>query len=165
MKQCYIQLKKISDYINSIIKVFIFLVLVAMTIIITMQIICRVFFTALSWTEELSRYLLVWGSLLAATVAYKQGSHIAVTFMVEKFKDRKRKVITILSNTITIIFFLIGIYYGIKMISLQIYQTSPALLIPMKIIYLCFPFSFLIMLYYGIVSLIGELTRDKEIKG
>jgi TRAP-type C4-dicarboxylate transport system permease small subunit len=165
MKQCYIQLKKISDYINSIIKVFIFLVLVAMTIIITMQIICRVFFTALSWTEELSRYLLVWGSLLAATVAYKQGSHIAVTFMVEKFKDRKRKVITILSNTITIIFFLIGIYYGIKMISLQIYQTSPALLIPMKIIYLCFPFSFLIMLYYGIVSLIGELIRDKEIKG
>ena len=165
MKQCYTQLNKISDYINSIIKVFVFLILAAMTIIITMQIICRVFFTALSWTEELSRYLLVWGSLLAATVAYKQGSHIAITFIIEKFKDHKRKVITILSNIITIIFFLIGIYYGIRMISLQIYQTSPALLIPMRIIYLCLPLSFLIMLYYGIVNLVGELTMSKEIKG
>ena len=162
MGQFYIKLKKISDYLNSIIKVLVFVILAAMTIIITIQIICRVFFTALSWTEELSRYLLVWGSLLTATVAYKQGAHIAITFIVEKLKDQRRKVISILANIISIIFFLIGIYYGIRMISLQVYQTSPALLIPMKIIYLCLPLSFLIMLYYGIVNLIGELTNFRE---
>jgi TRAP-type C4-dicarboxylate transport system permease small subunit len=165
MAQCYIKLKKISDYLNSIIKFLVFLMLAAMTIVITLQIICRVFFTALSWTEELSRYLLVWGSLLAATVAYKQGAHIAITFVVEKLKDKRRKALSILANIISIVFFLIGIYYGIKMISLQIYQTSPALLIPMKIIYLCLPLSFLIMLYYGIVNLIGELIMSKEIEG
>jgi len=165
MGQFYIKLKKISNYLNSIIKVIIFLMLAAMTIIITAQIICRVFFTALSWTEELSRYLLVWGSLLAATVAYKQGAHIAITFIVEKLKGQRRKAISILANIISIIFFLIGIYYGIKMISLQIYQTSPALLIPMKIIYLCLPLSFSIMLYYGIVNLIGELIMSKEVNG
>lgn len=164
MIQFYIQLKKIGDSLNSIIKVFVFLTLAAMTIIITTQIICRVFFTALSWTEELSRYLLVWGSLFAASVAYKQGSHIAINFMVEKLKGQKRKAMTILSNIMTIIFFLIGIYYGTKMISLQIYQTSPALLIPMKIIYLCLPLSFSIMLYYGITNLIGELTGSEEVK-
>lgn len=165
MAQCYIKLKKISDYLNSIIKFLVFLMLAAMTIVITLQIICRVFFTALSWTEELSRYLLVWGSLLAATVAYKQGAHIAITFVVEKLKDKRRKALSILANIISIVFFLIGIYYGIRMISLQIYQTSPALLIPMKIIYLCLPLSFLIMLYYGIVNLIGELIMSKEIEG
>jgi len=149
MGQFYIKLKKISNYLNSIIKVIIFLMLAAMTIIITAQIICRVFFTALSWTEELSRY----------------GAHIAITFIVEKLKGQRRKAISILANIISIIFFLIGIYYGIKMISLQIYQTSPALLIPMKIIYLCLPLSFSIMLYYGIVNLIGELTMSKEVNG
>ncbi|MEA1940130.1 MAG: TRAP transporter small permease [Candidatus Caldatribacteriota bacterium] len=164
MKQFYLKLKEIGDYLNSIIKIFIFLMLAAMTIIITAQIICRVFFTALSWTEELSRYLLVWGSLLAATIAYKQGSHIAINFIVEKLKDKRRKTITIFTNIMTIIFFLIGINYGIKMISLQIFQTSPALLIPMKIIYLCLPLSFSIMLYYGIVNLLGELTGYKEMK-
>jgi len=165
MAQCYIKLKKISDYLNSIIKFLVFLMLAIMIIVITMQIIYRVFFTALSWTEELSRYLLVWGSLLAATVAYKQGAHIAITFVVEKLKDKRRKALSILANIISIVFFLIGIYYGIRMISLQIYQTSPALLIPMKIIYLCLPLSFLIMLYYGIVNLIGELIMSKEIEG
>jgi len=54
MGQFYIKLKKISNYLNSIIKVIIFLMLAAMTIIITAQIICRVFFTALSWTEGCS---------------------------------------------------------------------------------------------------------------
>jgi TRAP-type C4-dicarboxylate transport system permease small subunit len=162
MAKFYLQLKKISDNLNSVIKTLTFIMLVTMTIIVTLQIICRVFFTALSWTEELSRYLLVWGSLFAATVAYKQGSHIAITFIVEKLKNQTRKKVSMLAYFITILFFIVGIYYGTKMISLQIFQTSPALLIPMKIVYLCLPLSFSIMLYYGLVNLIGELANFKE---
>lgn len=162
MGKFYLQLKKISDNLNSVIKTLTFIMLVTMTIIVTAQIICRVFFTALSWAEELSRYLLVWGSLFAATVAYKQNSHIAITFVVEKLKNQTRKKVSILTYFITILFFIVGIYYGTKMISLQIFQTSPALLIPMKIVYLCLPLSFSIMLYYGLVNLIGELANFKE---
>jgi TRAP-type C4-dicarboxylate transport system permease small subunit len=164
MGKFYLQLKKISDNLNSVIKTLTFIMLMAMTIIVTAQIICRVFFTALSWTEELSRYLLVWGSLFAATVAYKQNSHIAITFVVEKLKNQTRKKVSMLTYFITIIFFIVGIYYGTKMISLQIFQRSPALLIPMKIVYLCLPLSFSVMLYYGLVNLIGELANFKEVE-
>jgi len=70
----------------------------------------------------------------------------------------------ILSYSVSILFFIVAIYYGIKMISLQIYQTSPALLIPMKIVYLCLPLSFSVMLYHGLVNLIGELIKFKEVE-
>jgi TRAP-type C4-dicarboxylate transport system permease small subunit len=162
MTQFYYKLKKLSDGLNSLIKNIVFIMLIAMTIIVTIQIIFRVFFTALSWTEELSRYLLVWGSLFAATVAYKQNSHIAITFVIEKLKNQTRKKVSILIYFITILFFIVGIYYGTKMISLQIFQTSPALLIPMKIVYLCLPLSFSVMLYYGLVNLVGELANFRE---
>ncbi len=164
MYQIYNQLNRIGDYLNKVIKALIFIMFAAMTVIITLQIICRVFFSALSWTEEMSRYLLVWGSLMAATVAYKQGSHIAISFLVERLNSRNQKSITILANILIIIFFLIGIIYSIKMISLQIFQTSPALLIPMRTIYLCLPLSFSIMLYYGILKLIDELTKYREVE-
>ena len=38
----------------------------------------------LSWTEELSRFLLVWASLLAAAVATKRRSHFRVAFVIER---------------------------------------------------------------------------------
>lgn len=164
MERFYHTFKKVSDGLNSLIKIVVFVLLFALVITVTIQIIFRVFFTPFSWTEELSRYLLVWDSLLAATVAYKQNSHIAITFVIDKLAIRAKKMFRILSYSVSILFFIVAIYYGIKMISLQIYQTSPALLIPMKIVYLCLPLSFLVMLYHGLVNLIGELIKFKEVE-
>ena len=38
----------------------------AMVIITTAQIICRIWFTALSWSEEVTRFLLIWATFLGS---------------------------------------------------------------------------------------------------
>ena len=157
MEKIYLEFKRISETLNVFIKALTGVMLIVMTIVVTIQIIFRIFFNALSFTEEISRYLLVWSSLFAASVAYKQGAHIAVTFLVEKFKGKLKGIMAIIINLLSIIFFMIAILYGFQLINMQVFQTSPALLIPMRYIYLCIPISFLVMLFHSLVMLWGEV--------
>ncbi|MBA1334168.1 MAG: hypothetical protein HPY66_1877 [Firmicutes bacterium] len=54
--------RRISDAIDQAISKIVFIAIAGMILSITMQIVFRVFFSALTWTEELSRYLLVWST-------------------------------------------------------------------------------------------------------
>lgn len=56
------------------------LILLAVMVVVTgMQIVFRVFFKTLTWSEELCRYLLVWSSFVGASCVYHSGGHISVT--------------------------------------------------------------------------------------
>ncbi len=165
MKKFIKVLDKIGDILNYIISKFVMTLLSIMIGVVTLQIIAREFFTAFSWTEELSRYLLVWGSFFAATIAYKKGSHIAITFVVNLFNEKTRRIVKLTMDILSSIFFVVMIYFGFKMISLQIYQTSPAMQIPMRLVYLCIPLSGIIMLYYNIEEIIGRDLKKEEENG
>jgi TRAP-type transport system small permease protein len=162
MEKVYFQFARISEVLNNVIKFLIGTMLIIMTVVVTVQIIFRIFFDALSYTEEMSRYLLVWSSLFAASVAYKQGSHIAVTFIVEQFKGKANKLMTIIINLVCIVFFLNAINYSLQLINMQVFQTSPALLIPMRYIYLSIPLSFSVMLFHSVVMLWGEFIESSR---
>ncbi len=98
-------IEKISLTIDNAIKYITFLAIICMIIAITMQIIFRVFFDALSWSEEAARYLLVWSTFLGATMAYKRGMHIAVTFLIDVFPSAARKILQIISHVLAAVFF------------------------------------------------------------
>ena len=78
-------INKVSDLLDKICSVILVAMLAGMVLTTSLQIICRVFFTALSWSEEVTRYLLVWSTFLGAGCVYKKGGHISVTFAQEKF--------------------------------------------------------------------------------
>jgi TRAP-type C4-dicarboxylate transport system permease small subunit len=50
----------------------------AMVVLTGAQIVCRVAFTALDWSEELTRYLMVWAIFLGVSCMYKRMGHISV---------------------------------------------------------------------------------------
>lgn len=162
MEKIYLCLDRISNDLNQLMKVLSGIMLIAMTIVITIQILFRIFFSALSYTEEVSRYLLVWSSLFAASVAYKQGSHIAVTFLVERCKNNFKRIMPIMICLLSSLFFIAAIYYGFQLIHMQVFQTSPALLIPMRYVYLCIPISFLVMLFHSLVMLWGKVNHSSQ---
>ena len=60
---------KLSDILDKIAEIIIVAMLGAMVIITGAQIVCRIFFTALAWSQEATRYLLIWSTLF---------SHLAV---------------------------------------------------------------------------------------
>ncbi|PIE36314.1 C4-dicarboxylate ABC transporter permease [candidate division KSB3 bacterium] len=153
--------KTLSDRLDQIARFLLFVSLVAMTLFITLQIIFRVFFTALSWTEELSRYLLVWSSFLGASVAFKKHVHISVSFVVDRLPPLHRKVVQWLSMGLMAIFFLVSIWYGFLLMKLQVFQVSPAMGLKMRYVYTIIPVSFCIMF----VHLLHEVLQWWALSG
>ncbi len=152
-------LKKISDSTDRVVTWFVIAMLLWLTAVVTLQIIARVFFEAFSWTEELSRYLLVWSTFFGASMGFKRGSHVAITFVVDLFSARFRPWISILIHALSLLFFFVGIVYGIEMIQQQVYQTSPAMGLSMRVVYLAIPLGFATMVIHVLPLLLDQIPR------
>lgn len=148
--------------IDRIVQWLVFTAIFLMTLIISLQIISRVFFEALSWTEELSRYLLVWGSFLGASIGIKRGAHIAVTFFTDQLKGKVAILSRIITLIIMIVFFAFAGFYSIKLIQMQVFQISPAMKLPMKHVYLVIPISMFIMMIHSISELVQSFERGNK---
>ena len=58
------------------------------------QVVCRYFLgDSLVWSEEVARYALVWSSMIGASVAYRQGGHVAITNLVERLPPMLRTIV------------------------------------------------------------------------
>lgn len=149
-------LLELSDKLNHISEVILFFLMVGMIGVTTLQIFCRFFLDALIWSEELTRFMLVGASLLGAAIAFKRGSHIAVTFMVMKLPAPIRKLVALLVQLIGIAFFIIVAYYGAILMNSESYQTTPAMGISMKWVYMMYPLI-------GGITLIHLISGFREI--
>ena len=75
---------KLSDILDKLMEVVIVFMLGAMVLITGAQIICRIFFTSLAWSEEATRYLMIWSTMLARA-AYIS---IRIIFPLRSFRMR-----------------------------------------------------------------------------
>lgn len=138
-------------------------ILAIMVLTTSLQIICRVFFSALSWSEELTRYLLVYLTFLGASSVYKRSGHISVLAIQESLPPKLQKTVSIFIVILCGVFFSIATLYGIKYMSLQGSQLSAALRIPMKYIYMSIPIGFSIMILHSIDNIINIFFGEGDV--
>ena len=156
-------LDKISNVLDKICGVMIVLMIGAMVIITGAQIICRTWFTALTWSDEVTRYLLIWSTFLGATCVYRHSGHISVTLLQEKVPERVGTAMRIAVHAICLVLFTVLLLYSIRYCG-KLNKTATALPIKMKYIYLCIPISMVINMIHALVLGLGELTDSKEVK-
>ena len=154
-------IKKASDFVDKIGCGLLILTMAGMVFFTSIQIIARVFFTALSWSEELTRYLLVWSTFIGAGCVYKRGGHINVSFIQDKFKGKANNYAKILVHLICIAFFIIAVYYGVIYMMKQGAQSSPALGIRMNLMYMAIPIGCGIMLLHALNAIIEILVTGE----
>ena len=135
----------------------VFLAMAALIGVITLQIVSRVFFTAVSWTEEVARFLLIWITFLGATLAFQRGRHIAVTFVVDVLPPRLAQLSRIAAVLVALAFMLALVVIGYRYMQMQSFQRSAALRLSMTYIYAVIPLSAAIMAWYALIDVI-ELT-------
>ena len=156
----------LSNIVDRAMVGMVFLIMAGLVIVTTLQVVFRVAFNALTWSEEMSRYLLVWGTFFGATLAYKRGNHIAVTFVIDFFPAKFRVWFNILTYLLSLAFCYIVVQQGLSMIQMQVFQVSPALQLPMKYVYWSIPVSFGIMIIHTFAGITDELHKalGKEAK-
>ena len=116
-----------------------------------------------SWSEELARFLLIWIGILGAAYASGQNMHLAIDLLSDKLNPTKQKRLIALIRIMIIAFaFFVLIVGGFRLLYITqlLGQTSPALQIPMAIVYAVLPISGLLVVYYKINDF---LTGSKKI--
>lgn len=147
-------LKLTERFIDAIIQRAAFLALAGMITVITLQIVSRVFFTAVSWSEELARFLLVWASFLGAAMAWQRGRHIAVGFVVDWLPGRLRLLVKALAIMVSVVFFALIVYFGIRFMQIQSFQVSASLRIPIRYVFAVIPAASAVMCFYSLLDLV-----------
>ena len=106
-----------------------------------------------SWSEELARFLLIWIGVLGAAYASGQGMHLAIDLM----KKEQKSNLSLLINCLIIAFaFCVMIIGGGRLIYITnvLEQLSPALRLPMSVVYAVIPISGLLIIYYKVSDLL-----------
>jgi C4-dicarboxylate transporter DctQ subunit len=117
--------------------------------------------TALRWPDELSRFLMVWMTFIGAGAAARAGSHFAINMVYAFVPRRIHKVFLILSLAIIDVSLIYILYLSINTIRVMVFmrQVSPAMGIPMWLMYLAVPIGCFLVLVQGTgraVTLIKE---------
>lgn len=151
--------KKFSDSIDKICTIIVVIMLAAMVVVTMAQIICRTWFTALQWSEEVNRYLLVWSTFLGASCVYKAGTHISITFVQGFFSPKVQRAIRIFVHVLCLLSFCAVVYFGL-LYTLKQAQLAPALRIPLKYMYMSIPIGFSLMSVHAIDAIL-DLLQEK----
>jgi len=154
-------LKQIEHGLDAIIQPVVFAGMMALIGVITLQIISRVLFSAAGWTEEVARFLLVWITFLAGTLAFQRGRHIAVTFAVDALPRPLRQAARIVAVLSVIAFMVALVVIGYRYMQVQSFQNSASLRLSMTYVYAVIPISAAVMGWYALVDLL-ELLLDGE---
>ena len=154
-------LTPVSNALDKICSVAIVVMLGAMLVVTGAQIVCRTWFTALSWSDEITRYLLIWSTFLGATVVYRHSGHIAVTLLQDAVSPKVAKVLRVLVHAICFALFAVLLYYS-TLYCMKLKKTATAMPIKMKYIYACIPVSMGIMMLHAL--LMGTQEAMKEVK-
>lgn len=109
-----------------------------------------------AFTDELARYLMIWIGVLGAAYVSGRNLHVAIDILPSRANSRTQKKLKILVTVLVILFVFFAFVIGgsrLVYISYILGQQSPALQIPLALVYFILPISGLLIIYYKISDL------------
>lgn len=157
---------KFREWVDSaLFKSLVFLMAV-MVLNVLWQVASRYIFKSPSnFTDELSRYLLIWVSLLGASYVAGQKLHLAIDIIPQKLEGKNERNLNILINVLVALFSLFVMVWGginLVYITLKLDQITSTLKIPLGYVYVAVPLSGLLIIYYSIVNLVEKPKTMEE---
>ncbi|MBD3306256.1 TRAP transporter small permease subunit [candidate division KSB3 bacterium] len=132
----------------------------AVTIIVGLAVFYRyVLNSPLQWAEEIARYILIWLSLIAASVAVKERKHINLTTVIRRLPQPVSLVIEIILYGIIIgVIAIIARYSWEMVVTRSLRQFSPSMAISMLWAHSALPVGFALILLQSLFILLEDIT-------
>ena len=115
------------------------------------------------FTDELSRFMLIWIGLLGAAYASGKNMHVAIDLLAHRLSLKQRKIQLLLIKFLIFSFALtVLIFGGIRLvfISFHLGQLSSAMQVSLGYVYLVLPLSGLLICYYSFSDFIYISKRN-----
>ncbi len=136
------------------------IVMIAMMLMITVEVVCRTFFNySLQFSDEISSYLLVAVTFLGIGISLKEGSLFRVDFLYARFSARLKSLLEFFFSLLSLAFVLLVEYQILRFLMSSIKRgiTAPTLLgTPLYLPQLVMPVG----LTFVILILLAEIHRS-----
>lgn len=139
--------------------------LLVMIGVVFLQTFCRfVIFKSLTWSEELSRYLFVAIIALGINLASTDHLFVKIEIIDGYLKGKAKCIADIIRKAAALYVSVVFMYSGFGLIEIGGYQVSPAMSIPMSILYGIMFVGFVMNFLALIVDIWEEFGRTEEEK-
>lgn len=155
LKSMFLKIQKVNVKVIGV-------TLIAMIAVVFLQTFCRfIIFKSLSWSEELSRYLFVVLIVLGVNLAISQHIFVRIEIIDNYLKGKALLIAQAVRKFVALVVNVIFVYSSYKLIIIGSFQTSPAMRIPMSILYAIILVGFL-MNVFAVIFEIYDMTVEKE---
>lgn len=154
-------IRKLSDLLDIVCVWIMCASLVVMTICLVFLIFGRnLFGVAFASLEEISRFTLVWVTIIGGAVAFKRSEHMAFDFLMVRLPRGLQRTVGVIREVLLLA--LIGVMFtcGIELVSANIDQVSMQAFIPMGYVYVVFPIAGLVMFVHGLSHIISQFRNE-----
>lgn len=111
-------LTKLRAGYERLLEAIVLVLMLALTALIIAGAAFRYFGNALSWYDELASIGLVWLTYYGAALAALRGAHIGVPGLVNAMPPRARFFVTLFSEGLVFLFFILLAYYGFQVLAI-----------------------------------------------
>jgi TRAP-type C4-dicarboxylate transport system permease small subunit len=115
----------------------------------------------LVWSEEFARYLFVWVTFVGAGYGVRHGIHIAMEFFYNKMPASARRIVSIVTNVLSIGAFASLLPTGIYFTREQWPIASSAMQIPMSLVIAAVPVGCLLVCFRLAVDTVRLIRRPR----
>lgn len=112
----------------------------------------------LSWTEEVSRFSLIWLTFIAASLALRDNGHFAVDVISHRLSPKHNKYYQVGILLFMLSYLVVLFKTGITLVPVAHMQESPALDIRMSYVYLAIPCGAALMIINILLKIHGLAT-------
>ncbi len=144
-------LGKLEYMTKKALELVVFLLFAMMTALTFAQVFTRFFLNiSLSWSEELSRFTLVWLIFTASILTYGDKIHIGVDALTNKLTGMTGRLVQLANRVCVLVFCTAVILGALEFLPVTALQKSPACGIYMSYVYVSIPIS---MAFMGIITI------------
>ncbi|MDA0195019.1 MAG: TRAP transporter small permease [Bacteroidetes bacterium] len=118
-----------------------------------------------TFTDELSRYMLIWIGLLGAAYASGQRQHLSINILPPKLNEKNRIRLRIIQNITIMVFVALALIIGgsrLVFITYYLDQHSPALNLSLAAVYIIIPISGILIITYLVLELLSPESLKNE---
>ncbi|GAB3070725.1 TRAP transporter small permease [Salinicoccus sesuvii] len=152
------------DTLNSALRYIVSTLFIVMVSLVFLQVLTRfVINYPISWTEEISRYLMIYIVFLGSALLVRKSAHIAVDFLLEVVNPKAKGILDIIVLAVSTVFFGLLLIFGAQLTYIVIGQATPNLQFSMAWAYAAVPLGGLLMFLNALAVLFEKmLYRGNE---
>lgn len=151
---------EIRNKIDKVLAKLLILIMSIMVINVLWQVFSRYFLGApSSFTDELARYLMIWLGILGAAYVSGRNKHVAIDVLPSRLSAKTQKKLRLIVHILIILFCLLALVIGgfrLVYVTYLLDQFSPALQVPLALVYMVIPISGLLIIYYKIFDILNQ---------